>query len=301
MSIRWDLPPLTALRAFEAAARNLSMSRAADELNVTHAAVSQQVRALEERLGLRLFVRQGKGVMLTPEGTCYAEQLRRSFEIMEEATRDARRQSETRPLEVSTTTAFVSRWLVPRLGRFQAAYPDIQLRLNPSRQLVDFDREAVDVAIRYGNGQWPGLVAERFMAGRMVAVCHPDLLEPGKTALEPADLSRYNLLHDADYAEWKQWVMENEWKDVDVEHGIVFNMTSLSYEAALSGQGVALTVESLVRKDIEAGRLIALYDEGKNYTSGYHLVYRAKDAGHPNVAAFLQWVRDEAQADVEGG
>lgn len=299
MSIRWDLPPLTAVRAFEAAARNLNMSRAADELNVTHAAISQQVRALEDWLGLRLFTRQGKGVSLTPEGACYADHLRRAFETMEQATREARRQSETRPLEVSTTTSFVSRWLVPRLGRFQAAHPAIQLRINPSRHLVDFDREPVDVAIRYGSGDWPGLVAERFLAGRMVAVCHPDILEPGKTTLEPEDLSRYNLLHDVDYAEWKQWVVENGWDGVDVEHGIVFNMTALSYEAALTGQGVALTVESLVRRDIEAGRLVALYDSGKNYTSGYHLVYRENDASRPNVAAFLAWMREEALADIE--
>lgn len=275
------------------------MSRAAEELNVTHAAVSQQVRGLEDWLGFRLFSRQGKGVTLTPEAVCYADQLRRSFEMMEEATRDLRRQSDARPLEVTTTTSFISRWLMPRLGRFQRAYPAIELRLLPSRHLVDFDRETVDVAIRYGNGQWPGLVAERFMAGRMVAVCSPDLLDPGKTSLEPGDISRYNLLHDSDFAEWKQWVHENGWHDVDVEHGTVFGMTSLSYEAALAGQGIALTVESLVRKDIKEGRLVALYDEGKEYTTGYHLVYRERDADRPNIAAFLQWMRDEARADVE--
>lgn len=298
MSIRWDLPSLTAARAFEAAARNLNMTRAAEELNVTHAAVSQQVRALEDWLGLRLFTRQGKGIMLTPEGTRFAEQLGRSFEMMEEATREARRQSQARPLEVTTTTAFASRWLVPRIGRFQMTHPGIELRLTPNRHLVDFQRDAVDIAIRYGGGDWPGLVSERFMAGRLVAVCHPDLLPPDKTSLEPDDLAHINLLHDTDHSEWEQWVRDNGW-DVDVRHGLVFGMSALCYEAALSGQGVAISVESLARKDIEDGRLVALHDAGREYSSGYYLVYREQDAARPNLAAFLDWMRAEARRKPE--
>lgn len=297
MTIRWELPSLTAVRAFEAAARNLNMSRAAEELNVTHAAVSQQVRALENWLGLRLFTRQGKGIMLTPEGTRYAEQLRRAFEQMEDATREARRQSATRPLEVTTTTAFASRWLVPRLGRFQMRWPEVELRLSPSRHLVDFQRDAVDIAIRYGAGDWPGLVSERFMAGRMVAVCHPDLLPAGESALSPSDLRKLTLLHDTDYGEWEQWVRGNGW-DLDVRHGLVFGMSTLSYDAALNGHGVALTVEALVRRDVENGRLVALHDAGQDYESGYYLVYREQDAERPNVAAFLEWMRAEAAEEA---
>ncbi|PJK28080.1 transcriptional regulator GcvA [Minwuia thermotolerans] len=297
MPTRWDLPSLTSVKAFEAAARNLNMSRAADELNVTHAAVSQQVRALERWLGVRLFTRQGKGIMLTPEGTRYAEQLSRSFEVMEQASREARRQSTTRPLEVNTTTSFASRWLVPRLGRFQMAAPEVELRISPSRQLVDFDRDPVDVAIRYGGGGWPGVISERFMAGRMVAVCHPDLLPAGTKGLTPAHLANLTLLHDADYSEWEQWVLENGW-DIDVRQGLVFGMSTLVVEAALSGQGVALTVESLVRRDVEAGRLTALHDAGREYASGYYLVYREQDAARPNLAAFLAWMRAEAAREA---
>ncbi|WP_417516452.1 transcriptional regulator GcvA [Minwuia sp.] len=292
MSIRWDLPPLTALRSFEAAARHLSMSGGASELNVTHAAISQQVRALEDWLGAKLFVR-GKRLELTAEGTALAGELMLSFERIESAARAIRRRADVRHLEVATTIAFASRWLTPRLGRFQIAHPDISIRLSPSRHVVDFQRDQVDVAIRHGDGDWPGLTSERFLAGRMVAVCHPSLLKAGSETLKPDDLNRINILHDTDYEEWHNWVQINGWKDVDVRRGDVFGLTTLAYEAALAGNGIALMVESLVRTDIEEKRLVALFDEGADYNTGYYLVYRAQDAGQHKIAAFLDWMRSE--------
>ncbi|WP_416896575.1 MAG: transcriptional regulator GcvA [Minwuia sp.] len=299
MTIRWDLPPLTAVRAFEAAARNQSMSGGASELNVTHAAVSQQVRALEDWLGVQLFLRRGRRLTLTAEGATYAEELRGAFQRMEDASRAVRRHVETRLLEVATTFAFASRWLTPRLGRFQMAHPEVAIRLSPSRHLVDFRRDPVDVAIRFGEGNWPGLISEPFLAGRLVAVCSPSLLPPGKTSLEPSDLDRLNLLHDTDYEEWRSWVRFNGWEDVNVDRGDVFGMTTLGLEAAIAGRGVALMVEPFVEEEVASGRLIGLSEEAENSQAGYYLVYREQDVDRANVAAFLDWMRAEAHVEIE--
>jgi LysR family glycine cleavage system transcriptional activator len=271
------------------------MSGGAAELNVTHAAISQQVRALEDWLGVSLFIRRGRKLTLTSEGTAYAEELRGSFQRIEDASRALKRRASDRHLEVTTTFSFASRWLAPRLGRFQMAHPNMPIRLTPSRHIVDFRREPVDIAIRYGDGEWPGLVAERFLAGTLVAVCSPGLLPEGKSTLEPEDLNRINLLHDTDYEEWRNWIRFNGWEGIDVERGDVFGMTTLTLEAALAGLGVALMVEKFVEDEIAAGRLVGLFQTAEYTQAGYYLVYREHDAERANVAAFIDWLHSEAE------
>lgn len=294
--MRRDLPPLAALRAFEAAGRCPSMSAAAAELNVTHAAVSQQVKALEGWLGVRLFRRMGRSVMLTETGQSYHRAVTQAFSDVVDATAWVRMTEEGRPLTVTTTTSFASRWLVPRLGRFQDAYPDVQIRISPSAELLDFAREDVDIAIRFGRGEWPGLDAEPLINGDLVPLCSPQYLAVRPPLKTPDDLRHHYLLHDMDQSEWRQWLTMN---GVDVSSfrfakGTVFTLSTLVYEAAVRGQGVMLGIESLAGDDIGAGRLVLPLGESDRYWGNYYIVTRTGYPLRPSARAFRDWLREEA-------
>lgn len=291
--MRREFPPLTALRAFEAVARHLSFSHAAEELNVTHAAVSQQIKALETWLGLKLFDRRGRRTSLTEAGRSYQNAVGHGFDIIHEATQYLRQSEEERPVEITTTTAFASRWLIPRLRSFQEQHPQIRLKMMPGNDLVDFERDNVDIGIRYGSGDWPDLKSEPLVGGELVPVCSPILLDNGPSLESPADLKNHIIIHDMDFAEWEHWLEMMEVDGVKVEKGLVYSMSGFGYEAAIQGQGVYMGVYNLIRDDLREGRLVMPFGPALLHKGGYHIVSRRGSTDRPSVAAFRSWLKTE--------
>jgi LysR family glycine cleavage system transcriptional activator len=291
------LPPLTAIRYFEAAARHLSFTKAAEELHVTHSAISHQIKALEEWLGVPLFRRMNRAVMLTDAGQAYVRPVREAFERLGEASRILRAREQGGTLTVSVMPSFAAKWLVPRLGGFRAAHPEIDVRISASEKLVDFNREDVDVAIRFGRGQWPGLRSELLMADELFPVCSPKLLEGPLPLREPADLIRHTLLHDYDWREnvWIRWLADAGVKVESLHHALSFNHSNLMLQAAVDGLGVALTLAPLAGDDLAAGRLVRPFATVLNTGHGHFLVMPEASAERPKVAAFRNWIMDEVR------
>jgi len=297
MSIR-RLPPLNALRAFEAAARHGNFSRAADELHVTHAAISHQVKALEGEAGMALFHRTGRAVELTDVGRALALALTGAFDQMSAGWAQLRGETGG-PVTVTVEPSFAARWLVLRLGRFNRAHGDIQLRLVPSAEITDFEREDVDMGIRYGLGHWEGLICERLFEATVYPVCAPDFLkwarDIGRPLNGPDDLRYHTLLHEETVAHWQDWlaaagVALEPW----TERGPLFVEASLALQAAAAAQGVALGNDPLAMSDLSEGRLVRLFDLETPDEEAYWLVYPERSARKTKVQAFRQWIRAEA-------
>ncbi|MDX1514041.1 MAG: transcriptional regulator GcvA, partial [Gammaproteobacteria bacterium] len=227
------LPPLNALRAFEAAARHLSFTRAAEELHVTQAAVSHQVKSLEEYLGIKLFRRFNRSLLLTDEGQAYLPTMTKAFDLMSDATSRLVKKDPAGPLTVSVLPSFAARWLVPRLGRFRRAHPEIDLRIDPATQLVDFGRGDVDVGIRYGRGEYPGLRSDRLMEEDIFPVCSPALLDGEHPLKDPEDLAHHTLLHDDGHGDWRTWLLAAGVDGVDPTRGPIFTDSSMLIQAAM--------------------------------------------------------------------
>ncbi|HEY5701165.1 MAG TPA: transcriptional regulator GcvA, partial [Gammaproteobacteria bacterium] len=230
------LPPLNALRAFEAAARHLSFTRAAAELHVTQAAVSHQVKSLEDYLGIKLFRRFNRSLLLTDEGQAYLPTMTRAFDLMNDATARLVKKDPSGPLTVSVLPSFAARWLVPRLGRFRRAHPEVDLRIDPAADLAYFGRGDVDIGIRYGRGDYPGLRADRLMAEDIFPVCSPALLAGEHPLDDPEDLAYHTLLHDDGHGDWRTWLLAAQVERVDPNRGTVFTDSSMLIEAAKRGQ-----------------------------------------------------------------
>lgn len=289
------LPPLRSLRAFEAAARHLSFARAADELHVTPAAISQQVKLLEGHLGVSLF-RRGAQLALTEGAAAALPLVSDSFDLMERAVERLRQGRDHGPLVVSASPAFAARWLIPRLARFQQRHPDIDLRLSATIRLVDFATEDVDLAIRYGAGHYPGMHVERLKAEEVVPVAAPHMAEKLKNV---ADLLEVPLLHnsamdwDTTFPTWPSW-LDNA--GIEVPPGLKprrFDDFNLVLQAVLAGLGAALVWRTLVADEIHAGRLMPLFP-AQPLANAYHLVCPSKHLTNPKVAAFRAWVMEEA-------
>ncbi len=292
-----QLPPLSMLRAFEAAARHLSFSRAADELGVTHSAVSHQIRGLEDWLGEALFVRSARKVHLTPVGEVLAQPLTRALDAVAEAVETARAVSaedQKRPVLVSVEPAFAARWLVLRLDRFYAAYPDVQLHLVPTPDFVEFEEGGADLAIRYGRADWPGLSAEKLLGSSSFPVVSPKLMERGNGLREPNDLSTYTLIHEDSFDDWAGWLKAAGATAVDPLKGPIFDDAHLTLEAAASGQGVALADEALAAAALEDGRLVRPFTLTLETAAAYHVVYPDDRALRPEAEAFRDWLLKEA-------
>jgi LysR family glycine cleavage system transcriptional activator len=250
------LPPLNALRAFESAARSESFTRAAEELCVTQAAVSQQVKALEATLGIKLFNRERQRLVITSAGREYLAVIRDALDRIAVGTERVVQRRSSGKLTVSTSPDFAAKWLVYRLSRFAEAYPGIELRVFATMQYVDFVREEIDLAVRHGDGTWVGLDAARLCSERLFPVCSPKLVSGRNRLVKPSDIIRFPILHLEDSKAWSRWFDAAGVTDADVSHGPVFNRASMLIDAAVDGQGVALARTTLAAWDLINGRLV---------------------------------------------
>ncbi|WP_339716567.1 transcriptional regulator GcvA [uncultured Sneathiella sp.] len=292
-------PPLKALRSFEAAARHLSFSKAAEELFVTPAAVSHQVKALEDWLGVILFKRLNRAVILTNEGQNYVMGVRNGLEIIGAATEKIMLQDASGALHVDTLPSFAARWLLPRLSRFREVHPDIDVRLSASDHLTDFNREDVDVVIRYGHGHYPGLRVNKLLTEElMFPVCSPNLLEGKHPLRHPNDLKYHTLLHDDMRIDWQAWLAMAGVTGVDPKKGPSFNDSSMLLTAAMEGQGVALGRSTLAADDLMAGRLVQPFNiQPMQADHAYYIVSPEEAADRPRIAAFREWIMEEASVN----
>ncbi len=292
-----DLPPLSMLRAFEAAARHLSFANAADELGVTHSAVSHQIRGLEDWLGQALFVRRARKVHLTAAGEELAAPLTSALDMMAEAVAAAQAASDEegrRPVLVSVEPAFAARWLVLRLDRFYAAHPDVQLHLVPTPDFVEFETGGADLAIRYGRADWSGLIAEKLLGSASFPVVSPAVMAEGKGLQEPNDLAAYTLIHEDSFEDWVGWLRAAGATAVDPLKGPIYDDAHLTLEAATSGQGVALADEALAAAALDDGRLVRPFTMTLETAAAYYVVYPEDRPLRPGAEAFRNWLLAEA-------
>ena len=312
-SVTYRLPPLSALRAFESASRHLSFKKAAEELHVTPAAISQQIKQLEGYLDVTLFRRLTRALELTERGEAMLPKIREGFACLAAAV-ETTRQTALGPLTVAAPPSFATRWLVPRLPRFSAAHPEVELRLTSTPDSVDrrgetaiFDAGPVDVradasqvAIRYGTGSYPGYRVERIFSPGYLPVCSPSLPTAERPLNTPEDLRRHVLIHDETIededtsASWDAWLKLAKVDNIDSQRGPRFSNAVLAVEAALEGQGVALALPPLVEADIAAGRLIVPFALAVPSPYAYYLVMPEVIAERPSVAAFRNWLLAEA-------
>ena len=298
---RRRLPPLNALRAFEAAARHLNFSRAADELSVTPGAVSQQIQNLEDYVGAALFKRTPKGLLLTDAAQTALPALREAFDRLAEAASLLTAAVDGRRLTLTAPPSFAAKWLVPRLGAFERAHPQVDVWLSAGMELVDLTAGEVDIAIRYGGGRYPGLDVRRLMSESVIPVAAPGILNETPLAA-PEDLASHTLLHDGSpevddsCPDWPMWLAARGLKNVDGNRGPRFNQSSLVIEAAMNGRGVALAKRTLAQADLEAGRLVAPLQIATAVDFAYYLVHPKAKGRLPQVKAFVAWIEAEALA-----
>ncbi|SAL70572.1 LysR family transcriptional regulator [Caballeronia arvi] len=299
---------LNAMRAFEASARHQSFSAAADELNVTPAAVGQLVRGLEEWLGTSLFVRaaQGRARLVPTEAAERAlPDIRAGFDRLALGLECLKEASSNGVLTVTVSPAFAAKWLLPRIERFQAACPDTDVRLDTSLKLLDFLAQGIDIGVRYGAGTWPGLIADKLMDEEIYPVCSPQLAKRAKWR-EPRELARETLIHDlsvdsqAGFASWSAWLVNAGVQKAAVSRGMKINNSAAVLQAAIDGHGIALARSVMARDDLAAGRLIRLFPEILFASPlAYYVVYRPDRASLPRLAAFRDWLLREARKSAK--
>jgi len=292
------LPSLNGLRAFEAAARHLSFTNAASELNVTQTAISHQIRRLEEELGIRLFVRQNRALALTPEARDYLPGVRAAFNDLRLATDRVLRRDNDHVLTVSTLASLAAKWLLPRLSAFQEAHPGIDVRITTSTALVDFRAGDVDAAIRYGRGNWAGLRADWLTADELFPVCSPALLTGAKPLRCPEDLANQTLLHSSGGYDddWRLWLTAAGLPaNISKQPGLTFDLILMTVQAAIDGFGVAMGRTSYVEADIAKGRLVVPFKITLPADAGFYLVSPEAKADSPKLRAFRQWLVASAQ------
>jgi LysR family transcriptional regulator, glycine cleavage system transcriptional activator len=297
-SVLRRLPPLNALKAFEAAARHESFTRAAEELCVTQGAVSHQVKGLETELGVKLFTRERQRLIITEQGREYLAVLRDALDRIALGTECLRQHQSSGVLTVSTSPDFAAKWLVNRLGRFSEGNSPIDLRVSATMHHVDFTREDVDVAVRHGDGNWPGLDAVRLSPEQLFAVCSPKLLSGPRAIREPADILKHPLLHLDDRKDWSRWLEAAGLADTDALHGPVLNRASMIIDAAVDGQGVALARTTLAAWDLINGRLVRPFPLTLPVMKTYWIVCPKATASLPKIVAFRDWLLAEAADDT---
>ena len=304
-SVESRLPPLNALKAFEAAARRLNITRAAEELSVTPGAISQQIRILEEHAGAPLFHREGRQIALTELGAELYPLLRDGFDYLKRAGDLLYRPDRRHALAVSVPPSFATKWLAPRIARFAAAHPEIEVWMSADMRLADVSGGRVDVAVRYGRGDYPGVRCEKLLDADLTPVCSP-LLTMGEAGLRrPADLARHVLIHlrpselEEPRPDWATWFKARNLEGIDAQSGPRFDQAALAIEAAAHGQGVALAPYAFVAEDLASGRLVAPFADGALTTEqAYHVLTKRTGASTP-ARAFAAWLKEEAQNAAE--
>jgi len=293
------LPSLNALRAFEAIARHLSFAKAAEELHVTPAALSHQIRALEDQLGLELFHRRTRAIELTDAGRLIYPGIHAGFESVRNAVGQLERTRDQNIVVISATPGLVAKWLMPRLWRFLRAYPDIDARVSASMKVADFSAEGVDVAIRLSKRLMPDLHAQKLFEDSMLPVCAPRLVEQGLR--KPADLARFPLIH-YDFATsmhappvWADWFPIAGLQGMDITRGLRVNAADHALDAAVSGAGVVLSHKLIASDDVHAGRLVCPFGPELPLTSAYYFVCPEGHETRPNVRAFRDWLFAEME------
>ncbi|GAB2924258.1 transcriptional regulator GcvA [Paraburkholderia jirisanensis] len=290
------LPPLNALRAFEAVARQGTLTRAAEELHVTPTAVGRHIRNLEDSLNVRLFDREGGQLLLTTHGQSYARTLERAFGMMSEATDLLSAASARTQVTLRAYTTLLVRWMIPRLPDFQRMHPEVELRLSTAFDAVDFERDHVDLGVRYGQGHWPGLHATQLFADELVAVGNSAMRE--RFAGQPLDealASSTLLVHTLHLDDWPDWLEAAGLADVIATNRIPFDDMSLIYQSALDGIGVGMVQRRYLAGDLAEGRLHLLSPVVLRRARGFYLVCRPETAMNPAVQSFIKWI--ESQRD----
>lgn len=297
------LPGTRALKTFEAAARHLNFTRAADEVGLTPAAVSYQIKEIEDQLGIVLFTRTSRTIRLTPAGRLLFEATTEALETLQRAVGRARKlaRGETR-LRVTADPVFAGKWLMPRIEDFRKHNPTVELRFDVSSDLRDFDSDDIDIGIRFGAGKYPDLATHRLFDTTIVPVCSPELLRSGLPLQKPADLTRHTLVHidwsrpGIVWPNWPMWMAAAGVEDFDDNNVVVFGESSQVIQAALAGSAVALVDFAMVAKDLSEGRLVRPFELGIKVPPefAYFLVYPVSSANDPRIVAFRDWIVAEA-------
>ena len=295
--MRPRLPPLNALKAFEAAARHESFTRAAEELCVTQGAVSHQVKALEAELAIKLFNRERQRLIITEAGRDYLAVVRDALDRIAVGTERLLHRQSAGVLTVSTSPDFAAKWLVHRLGHFAEAHAGIDLRVSATMHHVDFAREDVDMAVRHGDGNWPGLDAVQLSAEQLFAICSPKLMS-GRRLARPADILKFPLIHLDSRADWTKWLRVAGISDDNVRHGPVLNRASMVIDAAINGQGIALARTTLAAWDLINGRLVRPFAEALRLSKTYWIVCPKATSNVPKIVTFRDWLLAEAAQDL---
>jgi LysR family transcriptional regulator, glycine cleavage system transcriptional activator len=304
----YDLPPLNGLRAFESAARNLSFAKAAEELHVTPAAISYQIRVLETKLGTKLFRRLNRAVVLTDTGAQLFPGVRNSFEGLHRAVGGIATPTRSdRVVNATISPHMAAKWLVPRLSRFIERYPNIDLRIGASNTTIDLTGDQADIAIRYNLGDNKGLVAEKLMDEAVTPMCSPELLNGTPPIRTPADLQHHTLIHDdtlrrhwPESPGWSKWMDLAGLPEHDASAGLHFNHSDHCLDAAIEGSGIVLGRRAMASRDIEQGRLVAPFDLDLPFRGGIYCVTTPEKANNPNICAFRDWLREEASNTTMG-
>lgn len=295
------LPPLNALRAFEATARHLSVKHAAQELCVTAGAVSQMVKTLESHLGVKLFQRMNRGIFLTDAGQAYLPPVRNAFRLITEATGRVAGPADSGMLTLSVTPFFAAAWLVPRLQSFQQAHPEIDLHVATTTALADFSRDGVHVAIRHGLGRYPGLRSERVLAVEIVPVAAPTLVDRLGRPAAPAELLDWPHVHDTERKGWHLWFQAQGLDRIARPRGPSFDDSGLLWKAVMAGQGAGLLPAAMFARELADGTLVQLADIALLDAFAYYLVYPEASHGQPRIALFRDWILDAAGRDGRDG
>ena len=293
-----SFPPLKAVRYFESAARHLSFSKAAEELNVTHSAISHQIKALEEWVGQPLFDRTGRALRLTDAGSQFLPPVRSAFQQLSDAAQDLRQLCHGGPLTVSVLPSLASKWLVPRLYDFRTKHPEIEVRISATDRLEQVGQGGIDIAIRYGRGRWPGVACEMLLPDDLFPVCSPLLLDGDPPLKEPRDLAHFNLISDSTWQQaqfdfWNQWLEHAGVTGLELRRGFSFNYSNLMLQAAVDGLGIALANTMLTGDDLRAGRLVKPFDLSVPLDTAYYVVYSKEALKRPKIRAFRDWLMDQ--------
>ena len=291
------LPPLNALKMFEASARNLSFSGASEELFVTPSAVSHQVKTLENFLGVELFHRSNRKVTLTPQGEQYLTSVKHAFDEIEMATQRLSVTQGASVVQISVAPNFLIRWLMPRMSRFRALFPDVELQINASMGLLDFNRTSTDMAVYYGNGEWDDIEVEFLRKVMLVPVCGPGLLQTGPPLEKPSDLANHTLIYVSKRTwEWDNWLKKAGVEFITPKGSMQLSSSQLTTAAAQENLGVALTDQTLISREIESGKLVVPFDIPLDTKKAFYLVYRKHRPLTKGMEAFRNWLMDELQA-----